>query len=142
MTFDGKDYTFNGKGEFTLFKSKRHNFRLQGRFEQPPNATCNFCLHFLLFYSYSLRLRRRIFKKDCLLSSKGQVNATRITAVAVGQDDSDVVEVRARIHPSQTFDLRCDVVVNGKTYYFNYTEEKIQIFNSNFENNILKMIKL
>jgi hypothetical protein len=40
ITFDGKDYTFNGKGEFTLFRSKRHNFRLQARFEQPPNATC------------------------------------------------------------------------------------------------------
>ena len=69
-------------------------------------------------------------KKDCLLSSKGQVNATRITAIAAGQIDSDFVEVRARVHPSQSHDLRCDVVVNGKTYYFNYTEEKVQIFKS------------
>ncbi len=66
-----------------------------------------------------------------MLSSKGQVNATRITAIAAGQIDSDFVEVRARVHPSQSQDLRCDVVVNGKTYYFNYTEEKVQIFKSN-----------
>lgn len=80
----------------------------------------------------------KIFKicLDCLLSSKGQVNATRITAVVAGQEDSDIVEVRARIHPSQTYDLRCDVLVNGKTYYFNFTEEKVQIFKSilNFSN--------
>ena len=104
ITFDGKDYTFNGKGEFTLFKSKQHNFRLQGRFERPPNAT--YCLH----------------------SSGGQVNATRITAIATGQDDSDIVEVRARIMPSQTYDLRCDVLVNGKVTYLNFTEEKIKLF--------------
>ena len=42
ITFDGKDYTFNGKGEFTLLNSKRFNFKLQARFEQPPNATCKF----------------------------------------------------------------------------------------------------
>jgi hypothetical protein len=66
----------------------------------------------------------------CLQSSKGQVNATRITAVAAGQYDSDIIEVRARIHPSQTFDFKCDILVNGKMYYFNYTEEKIQIFKS------------
>ncbi len=42
MTFDGKEYTFNARGEFRLLISTRHNFILQGRFEQPPNATCNF----------------------------------------------------------------------------------------------------
>ena len=65
-----------------------------------------------------------------MLSSKGQVNATRITAIATGQEDSDIVEVRARVFPSQSRDLHCDVLVNGKTYYFNFTEEKIQIFKS------------
>ena len=65
-----------------------------------------------------------------MFSSKGQINATRITAIAAGQADSDVVEVRARVHPSQSYNLRCDVLVNGKTYYFNYTEEKVQIFKS------------
>ena len=66
----------------------------------------------------------------CLLSSKGQINATRITAIAAGQDDSDIVEVRARVHPSQSQNFKCDILVNGKTYYFNYTEEKVQIFKS------------
>lgn len=65
-----------------------------------------------------------------MLSSKGQINATRITAIAAGQDESDIVEVRARFHPSQTHDLRCDILVNGRTYYFNFTEEKLQIFKS------------
>lgn len=66
----------------------------------------------------------------CLYSSKGQINATRITAIAAGQYDSDVVEVRARVNPSQTFNFKCDIVVNGKIYYFNFTEEKVQIFKS------------
>jgi hypothetical protein len=64
------------------------------------------------------------------LSSKGQVNATRITAIAAGQYDSDVVEVRARLYPQQSQELACDVFVNGKMYYFNFTEEKTQIFKS------------
>jgi hypothetical protein len=42
MTFDGKDYTFNARGEFRLLISTRHNFILQGRFERPPNASCKF----------------------------------------------------------------------------------------------------
>ena len=65
-----------------------------------------------------------------MYSSKGQINATRITAIAAAQDDSDIVEVRARVNPSQSQDLRCDVLVNGHTYYFNFTEEKVQIFKS------------
>jgi hypothetical protein len=40
MTFDGKEYTFNARGEFRLLVSTRHNFILQGRFERPPNASC------------------------------------------------------------------------------------------------------
>jgi hypothetical protein len=44
---DGKDYTFNGKGEFTLMRSKRYDYQLQARFEQLPNATCN--IFFLIF---------------------------------------------------------------------------------------------
>lgn len=80
--------------------------------------------------------------KDCLLSSKGQINATRITAVVAGQDDSDYVEVRTRLFPTQSNILRCDVLINGKTYYFNYTEEKIQIFKSTKEllKNILNYV--
>ena len=42
------------------------------------------------------------------------------------------VEVRARVHPSQSYKQRCDVLVNGKTYYFNFTEEKVQIFKSKY----------
>lgn len=40
MTFDGKDYTFNARGEFRLVISTRYNFILQARFERPPNASC------------------------------------------------------------------------------------------------------
>lgn len=74
------------------------------------------------------------FQKVCLYSSKGQINATRITAIAAMQDDSDVVEIRQRVHPSQTFNFKCDVLINGKIYYFNFTEEKTQIFKSNIYN--------
>ncbi len=42
LTFDGKEYTVNARGEYRLLISTRHNFRLQGRFERPPNATCKF----------------------------------------------------------------------------------------------------
>ena len=73
-----------------------------------------------------------------MFSSKGQINATRITAIAVGQDDSDIVEVRTRLYPHQTYDLRCDVLVNGKTYYLNYTEEKVQIFKSKIFEKFIK----
>ena len=74
-----------------------------------------------------------------MLSSKGQINATRITAITAGQIDSDFVEIRARVHPSQSYYLRSDDLVNGKTYYFNYTEEKVQIFKSN---SLLRFIEL
>lgn len=66
----------------------------------------------------------------CLFSSKGQINATRITAIAATQEDSDVVEIRSRINPTQIYQFKCDVLVNGKIKYFNYTWEKIQIFKS------------
>jgi hypothetical protein len=77
-----------------------------------------------------------------LYSSKGQVNATRITAIATGQEDSDIVEVRARVYPTQSVDLHCDVLVNGKTYYFNYTEEKIQIFKSKYFYRIISTMNI
>ena len=48
------------------------------------------------------------------------MNATRITSIAAGQDDSDVVEIRARIYPTQSIEFKCDVLVNGKIKYFNY----------------------
>lgn len=48
MTFDGKDYSFNARGEFRLLISTRHNFILQGRFERPPNASCMKEIFFVL----------------------------------------------------------------------------------------------
>jgi hypothetical protein len=50
MTFDGKDYSFNARGEFRLLISTRHNFILQGRFERPPNATCKIIFIFAFFF--------------------------------------------------------------------------------------------
>ncbi len=65
MTFDGKDYSFNARGEFRLLISTRHNFILQGRFERPPNASCKFKVLFLNIklksltkFSFFLSLRR------------------------------------------------------------------------------------
>lgn len=50
-TFDGLEYTFNGRGEFRLLRSTRLNFELQGRFEKPPNATCNNKMKFFFIIS-------------------------------------------------------------------------------------------
>ncbi|KAI3389375.1 hypothetical protein SNEBB_001005 [Seison nebaliae] len=104
VTFDNLRYMFNGKGEFYLMRSTRDKFNLQGRFEQPPNTTTH------------------------LYSSGGQVNVTRITAIAMEELGSDRIEVRARIWPSQTWQFTCDLYVNGEQQWLNSTEEKVQFF--------------
>lgn len=39
VTFDGLEYTFNGKGEFVLLRADtpKQNLNVQGRFEQVPH---------------------------------------------------------------------------------------------------------
>ncbi len=92
---------------------------------QPVNLPKNIFLHKKLALIYFFGNT-----KVCLFSSKGQINATRITAIAMSQEGSDVVEIRARVYPSQTKQFQCDVLVNGIFRYFNYTWEKTQYFKS------------
>lgn len=53
-----------------------------------------------------------------------------MTAIAVREDFSDTIEVRARIHPNQTWRFKCDLFINGQQWWVNYTEEKLQFFRS------------
>jgi hypothetical protein len=66
----------------------------------------------------------------CLETTGGQINATRLTAIAVQEDGSDRIEVRARIHPTQTWRFKCDLYINGHQWWLNATEEKLQFFKS------------
>ncbi len=63
-------------------------------------------------------------------TSGGQINATRMTAVVAKEEGSDIIEVRARIHPSQTWRFKCDLFINGRQWWVNATEEKLQFFKS------------
>jgi hypothetical protein len=69
--------------------------------------------------------------KVCVETSGGQINATRLTAIVAREDGSDTIEIRSRIHPNQTWRFRCDLFINGKQWYMNFTEEKLQFFKSN-----------
>ncbi len=41
VTFDGVDYTFNGKGEFIMVQETASEFELQVRTEQVECSSCN-----------------------------------------------------------------------------------------------------
>ena len=78
----------------------------------------------------------------CAETSGGQINATRMTAIAAREDFSDTIEVRARIHPNQTWRFKCDLFINGQQWYVNFTEEKLQFFRSNHFFNFKKEFRL
>ena len=63
-------------------------------------------------------------------TSGGQVNATRLTTIVAREDNSDTIEVRARVYSNQTWRFKCDLFINGHQWYFNFTEEKLQFFKS------------
>lgn len=100
FTFDGLPYTFNGRGEFVLVKSKtdRHKFDVQGRFEQLPD---------------NLEI--------------GEVKATILTAVAAKDNQSVTVEVRLRPRDAQ-WRYKLDVIVDNHRVFFDRYPQKIQIF--------------
>ncbi|XP_067106580.1 sushi domain-containing protein 2 [Osmerus mordax] len=66
ITFDGLGYSFNGKGEYTLVMSESRGLSVQGRTE------------------------------PVILSNGTAVKATKLSAVAMAEGGSDVVEVRLR----------------------------------------------
>ncbi|XP_066245028.1 protein mesh isoform X1 [Euwallacea similis] len=99
VTFDDLEYTFNGKGEFVLVKSKTklNNIEVQGRFEQmDPNMY-------------------------------GEVRATQLTSVAARGNSSTVVEVRRRPEYAR-WRYRLDVIADGKRIYFDRPSLKFQHF--------------
>ncbi|KAL2100501.1 hypothetical protein ACEWY4_004895 [Coilia grayii] len=66
ITFDGTRYTFNGKGEYSLVVADAKHFVVQGRTEQLTHP-----------------------------ENAGElINATKLSAVAMREGDSDVIEVR------------------------------------------------
>ncbi|KAG7318162.1 hypothetical protein KOW79_017917 [Hemibagrus wyckioides] len=71
ITFDGSKYTFNGKGEYVLLHSPKHQLEVQGRTEP-------------------------------MKSEIGSVvMATRLSSVAMKENDSDVIEVRLTDNPDR-----------------------------------------
>uniref|UniRef100_A0A1B6DF11 AMOP domain-containing protein n=1 Tax=Clastoptera arizonana TaxID=38151 RepID=A0A1B6DF11_9HEMI len=99
ITFDGLEYTFNGKGEFVLVHSDTPKFKLdiQARFEKLPNN----------FY--------------------GEVRATQLTSVAARDNTSAVIEVRIRPAIAQ-WRYRLDVFADGKRVYFDRPALRVQHF--------------
>ncbi|KAL1505442.1 hypothetical protein ABEB36_005011 [Hypothenemus hampei] len=99
VTFDDLEYTFNGKGEFVLVKSRArlNNIEVQGRFEQmDPNMY-------------------------------GEVRATQLTSVVARGNTSTVVEVRRRPEYAR-WRYRLDVIADGKRIYFDRPSLKFQHF--------------
>ncbi|CAH1121477.1 unnamed protein product [Ceutorhynchus assimilis] len=99
VTFDDLEYTFNGKGEFVLVKSKAklNNIEVQGRFEQmDPNLY-------------------------------GEVRATQLSSVVARGNSSTIVEVRRRPEYAR-WRYRLDVIADGKRVYFDRPSLKFQHF--------------
>ncbi|XP_043469976.1 protein mesh isoform X2 [Leptopilina heterotoma] len=98
-TFDGLEYTFNGKGEFVLVRVNHQKDKLdiQGRFEQLP----------INFY--------------------GEVRATQLTSIVARGNNSYPVEVRLRPKHAQ-WRYRLDVIANGRRVYFDRPSLKFQHF--------------
>ncbi|KOX76807.1 hypothetical protein WN51_11134 [Melipona quadrifasciata] len=97
-TFDGLEYTFNGKGEFVLVRvNNLDKLDVQGRFEQLPNNVY------------------------------GEVRATQLTSVAARGNNSATIEVRLRPKHSQ-WRYRLDVFANNRRVYFDRPSLKFQHF--------------
>lgn len=99
VTFDDVEFTFNGKGEFVLVKSKKQNdnFEVQGRFEQMDQ------------------------------NAYGEVRATQLTAVVARGNRSATVEVRSRPFDAR-WRYRLDVIVDKRLLYFDRPSLKFQHF--------------
>ncbi|XP_076767109.1 sushi domain containing 2 mesh isoform X1 [Xylocopa sonorina] len=98
-TFDGLEYTFNGKGEFVLVRvnNVKDKLDVQARFEQLPN------------------------------NIYGEVRATQLTSVAARGNNSATIEVRIRPKHAQ-WRYRLDVFANNRRVYFDRPALKFQHF--------------
>ncbi|XP_392408.3 protein mesh isoform X2 [Apis mellifera] len=98
-TFDGLEYTFNGKGEFVLVRVNdlKDKLDIQGRFEQLPNN-----IH-------------------------GEVKATQLTSIAARGNNSATIEVRLRPKHAQ-WRYRLNVFANKQPVFFDRPAIKFQHF--------------
>ncbi|XP_045479258.1 protein mesh isoform X3 [Harmonia axyridis] len=100
VTFDGLEYTFNGKGQFVLVKTNVASQRLEvhARFEQMPPNKFN------------------------------EVKATQLTSIAVRGNASTIIEVRLRPKEAR-WRYRLDVIANKeKRLFFDRPSLKFQHF--------------
>ncbi|XP_034194646.2 sushi domain containing 2 mesh isoform X1 [Osmia lignaria lignaria] len=99
VTFDGLEYTFNGKGEFVLVRvnNMKDKLDIQARFEQLPNNVY------------------------------GEVKATQLTSIAARGNNSATIEVRLRPKHAQ-WRYRLDVFANEQRVYFDRRALKFQHF--------------
>ncbi|XP_014276553.1 protein mesh isoform X1 [Halyomorpha halys] len=99
ITFDGLEYTFNGKGEFVLLHTDSEKFKLdvQARFEQ---------------------VGKNIY---------GDVAATQLTSIAARDNTSSIIEIRLRPKEAQ-WRYRLDVFANKKRIYFDRPALRVQHF--------------
>lgn len=97
-TFDNKQYTFNGLGDFVLVRRTAVNpIEVQGRFETMPD------------------------------NQHGPVMATRLTGIVAQVDSSKIIEVRLRSAEAQ-WQYRMDVLVDGRRIYFDSPSRRVQHF--------------
>nr|WJM99324.1 mesh-x1 [Henosepilachna vigintioctopunctata] len=100
ITFDGLQYTFNGKGEFVLMKTNVASQRLeiQARFDQMP------------------------------INEYGQVRATQLSSIAVRGNSSTILEVRIRPKEAR-WRYKMDVIADKqRRLYFDRPSLKFQHF--------------
>lgn len=99
-TFDGLAYTFNGKGEYVLVKSRTDRQRLdvQARFEQLTNDEYG-----------------------------NEVRGTILTAIAAKDNQSATVEIRLRPRDAQ-WRYKLDIIVDQHRVFFDRYPQKIQYF--------------
>ncbi|KAM3937033.1 sushi domain-containing protein 2 [Leptodactylus fuscus] len=99
ITFDGLDYTFNGKGEYYMVKATNPFLSIQFRTtpfqgelaeseQNEPSQPSGF------FASLTVEFHDRRARRRRSLSDR--VNVTSISSVAMQEEDSDVVEVRLK----------------------------------------------
>lgn len=95
VTFDGANFTFNGRGEYVLLESALTNLRVQARAQPRTTSEGEARVWGLGVAQGHLGGRLELSGPHSAPTNPGvQDQGTGLTAVAVQEDNSDVVEVR------------------------------------------------